>query len=163
MNFQTPIVRDKFYLGVTGRFYEKDGYLKNTYLNSIDNDRKNYFGKLYLRLTPTDRFDISLISNHYELDDGVISQNILTAPNYREYQSDIHGFSKAEFESHSLKITYDFDNFTLESISTYLTKEWDMLVDADFQPSQLLHNRIEFPFETWSEEFRLNGKIGKLK
>ena len=65
------IVRDKFYVGVAGLHYEKDGYIKNTVTNRIVNNKENQYGKLHLRYTPTDDLDISFITSKSRHDDGL--------------------------------------------------------------------------------------------
>ncbi|WP_320044372.1 TonB-dependent receptor plug domain-containing protein [uncultured Desulfobacter sp.] len=163
VGLRTPIIKDKFYMGLTGRFYEKDGYLKNTYSNNIADDRKNYFGKLYLRLTPTDRLDISLISSRYETDNDAISRNLISAKNYLEIESDMNQSSDISLETYALNISYQFDNFTLESITSYQEKELDSLIDSDFSAEELMYYCVNIPYETLTQELRLKGENGKLK
>ncbi|PIE74345.1 MAG: TonB-dependent receptor [Deltaproteobacteria bacterium] len=163
LGFRTPIVRDKFYFGLTGRFYEKDGYLKNTYLNKTANDRENYFGRLHLRMMPSPRLDMSLISSRYKTDDGGTSANGYTAADLWKAQYDLDQYSKTTVDSHALKIRYDFDAFTLESITGYKKTRLDNFLDQDFSPMEIFHALTDMPSATWSEEIRLNGETKKFK
>lgn len=163
LSFRSPLVRDKFYIGLTGRFYEKDGYLKNTYLDSTDNDRKNYFGKVFLRSTPNENLDVSLIFSRYKTDDGVVSQNLISAEKPREFESDVEGFLNNTFDSHSLSVKYKTKFFLFESISGYKKIKLNTFIDNDFSGMEGFHSRTKMPYETWSEELRLSGEHNNLK
>lgn len=163
VSIQTPLIKDKFFMGLSGRYYEKDGFFKNTITNKFDNYKKNYFGKLYLRATPTDRLEVSLISSLYQEDSGAIPLNLLTAKNFREYQSDIAGYVKFSDKSNALKISYDFDNFKLDSTTVYKQMRDKRLGDNDYTNKTIFHALINMPYKTISEELKISGEMNRLK
>lgn len=161
-NLSTPIVTDKLSIGLSGRFYEKDGFLKNTYLDKVENDRENKFGKVYLNFTPTDRLDISLISLKLKRDDGSNSLNIMTAENKRETQCDIEGYGRLETLSHAFKVSYKFNNFDLNSITSYKEQKDIRLTDMDASSIEYWHGQFDSTYENFTQELRLNYKKEKV-
>ncbi len=157
-----PLVKDKFYMGISGKHYEKDGYLKNTFLNQTYNDRENNYGKINLRYTPSDDLEIFLISSKFKRDDGAASLNLMTAKNKRELSSDIQGTNTSETTTHALKIKYDFSGYTFESISAYKEDEDIRLSDGDFSPMVINQGPMNFSYENSSQEFRLSSQTQNL-
>ncbi len=161
--FNAPVIEDKFYVGFTGRFYQKDGLIENTYLDNTADDREDFYGKLYLRLTPTDRLDISLISSFMEPDNGGFSQNSTSAANLFEVEYDVDEYVNLPKETHALNLSYQFDNFTLNSVTSYQKTTMEAFRDMDYTSAPLGYMKIDMPYETWAEELRVNGEEGKLK
>lgn len=163
LSVRTPIVEDKLYLGLSGRYFEKEGFLENSFLGGKENDRKNYFGRIYLRATPTDRLEFSLISSLYKEDSGGGSFNSVLAPDKRKIASDIRGYSKSHDQSHALKIAYDFDNFKLTSTTAYKKNVIKTKGDFDMSPKKILHSYKNIPYTTISEELKADGQMGNVK
>lgn len=157
-----PLVKNKFYIGASGRHYEKDGFVENTYLGRCDNDRENRYGKVFLRYTPTDSLDISLISSKFKRDDGSPSINTIAAVDKRKVATDINGFTKNETTTHSLKIEYDFANYSFESITSEKEDEIDRFVDWDYSPMEYYHSYLAETFKNRSQEFKLSSKSNSL-
>jgi len=157
-----PLMKDKLYLGVSGRYYEKDGFLENTYLNHTANDRENKYGKVHLRYAPDTGLDVSLISQKIERDDGATSVNTMAAPNKREISSDIEGYAKLETTSHSLNIGYEFGSFKLQSVSAYKEEKDIRLTDMDATPMVFHHGSFDSTYETMSQELRVNYGSEKM-
>lgn len=163
LSLRTPVVEDKFYIGLNGQYYNKNGNMKNTFLNNRANDRRNYYGKIYLRATPTDSLELALIASKHIRDDGTMSQNSIQAPNPREFQSDINGFTKNKGDTYAFKINYDFDSFRLESTTSYVKYIQDSFGDYDYSPLRMFHSKLDIEQEDLSSELKLNGEIGGLK
>lgn len=163
VTFRTPIVKDKFYIGVTGRYYSKDGFIKSGKDGSIVDDRQNYFGKIYLRATPSERLELSLISSLYQSDDGGLRRNRVSADDPRVFGGDADEEIKNRFESHSFKIAYKFDTFNVSSTTVYSKNELHSFLDVDYSLSKLYHYDITTPIESTSEELKIDGVSGSLK
>lgn len=163
LSLRAPIIEDKIYIGLSGRYYDKNGFMENSFLGGRANDRKNYFGKMYLRATPTDKLELSLISSFYKEDSGGGSFNSVLATDRRKLASDIRGYSKSSDSSHALKIAYDFDKFNLTSITSYKKNVVKTKGDFDMSPKKIFHSYKNIPYTIVSEELRLDGKIGNLK
>jgi len=115
-----PIVKDKFYVGLSAKHYEKDGFIKNTLLGGYSNDKENNYGKLHLRFTPSDKLEISVISSKTKVDDGnidLVNTNLANAGD-KSIHSDVDSYTKSDTVAYALKISYDIDDYHFESITT---------------------------------------------
>jgi len=162
LNASGAIIKDTLYLGLSGRYYEKDGFLKNTYTNRIDNDREDIYGKINLRYTPNENLEISLISSKFERDDGTTSVNSSTAPNKKEIASDLQGSNKSKTSSHALKVSYDIDKYRLESITTYKRYNDLRITDNDFKPIVENHTSTDMLYKNSSQELKLSSSTDKM-
>ena len=76
LNMNGPLQTDKLFFGISGKFYQRDGYIKNTTTGDTTNDREHWFGRTHLRWTPTDRFDISFIGSMLKYDDEGVNMGL---------------------------------------------------------------------------------------
>ena len=154
-----PIQKDKFYIGLSAKHYEKDGFIKNTKSGGYTNDRKHNFGKINLRYTPNENLDISLISSKLKYDNGGMSFNNKNAP--RQNSSD-KGFSKPETTLHALKLEYDLNKYKLESITTQKTVKDKWYRDYDFSSFVMNHILVDNKSKNYSQELRLSSSLKQL-
>lgn len=162
-NVSGAIIKDKFFASLSGRYYEKDGFMTNTYLNNDHNNKKNSFGKLYLRYLPSDDLELSLISSIAKRDDGSLTLNTMNATNIKQVAIDADSFNKLQSQSHAFKIDYNFDEYTISSITAYKKDRDYRLVDMDFSPLKYYHSLMDMDYKTLSQEFKLNAKTDNLK
>lgn len=159
-----PIIKDKFYVGLDLKHYEKDGFLYNSNLKRNENDRENNFAKLYFRMTPSDNLDISLISTILKKNDGTISQNNVGVPDNRVTTSDLIGYIKNVTKISALKVEYIFDKYKLESITSYKKYIDKRLGDFDFTAGipYTFHSKLDIPLTDLSQELKLSYVDDKI-
>jgi len=157
-----PIVKDKFYMGVSGKHYEKDGYIKNEYLNKWDDDREDDSIKLFLRAAPADNLDISLISSYAEKDDGATTTIPLSSIDVRKTNSGLQGYTRSKSYTHALKVDYTQRNFDFSSTTTYKDYKDIRGTDYDYSPAQISHAFVDSRYKNYSQEFKLNGGMRKF-
>lgn len=162
LNISTPIIDDKLYTSFLTKYHKKDGYIKNTYLNRFDNSQEDKYAKLYLRYTPTDSLEFSLISSYLKKNDGANSVVGRNLNNYRQTQSDQIGFNRPNVKSLALKAEYTNKNFKFTSTSSYKKQNEDMYVDYDWSDLNMLNYKVEYPFENFNQEFRLDTSFGNF-
>ena len=174
LNLSCPIQKDRLFFGLTGKYYQKDGFIENTTTGDTVDDREHWFGRAHLRWTPMDKLDISLIASRLEYDDDAPAMNMgeygatmfgLPAPQDRKVTSNMEGENnKSSADSQSLKIAYDItDSFTLTSITANWVYEDDPLADWDFSPATLMHPDKNSEYSKISQELRLNYSAERLK
>ncbi len=161
LNVSGPLLKDRFYFGIAGKHYEKDGFIENTKQGGHTDDREHNFGKLNLRFTPSDNLDISFISSKLKRDDGDNAVNGVQGEN-RKISTDIMGYDESESTSHALKISYDFNNYRFESITTQRTFESITLGNYHFPPTSDFHLESNNTYERASQEFRVTGAANRL-
>jgi len=155
-----PIVQDKFYVALSAKHYEKDGFVYNANLNKNADDIKNRYGKINLRYTPTDNLDISLISSKLKNDNtgaptGKKNQNERVKYTNEEY-------TKTQTALHALKIEYDFDKYKFESITSKKEVKDRWLMDYDQTPEFRSHAQNFSDKDVISQELRLSSSGDSL-
>ncbi len=173
LNASGPLVKDKLFLGVSGQYYQKDGFIENTMTNDTDNDRENWSGRVHLRWTPTYRLDISLIASSIEYDDDSVSMNMAQSgaamfglPTFedRKVSSNLLGYNKAKGDSQALKIAYSLtDSLTVTSVTARRKYHERSAIDWDFSPYTLLHSVKDNEYVKLSQEVRLDSSSDKLQ
>ena len=165
-NISGPILRNKLYLGVAAQYKLSDGYMENEYNDDelAEKDHKN--GRITLRWTPTDQWDISLIADAMDTDDQQIGYRYRTGP-YRTGHYDIsHNitdeYSEQEGNGQTLRLKYNGDSFNLLSVTGLRNYEHKYRLDTDntADPGPWFNwgeARFKYEIEHMSEEFRISS------
>jgi len=162
LSLSSPLSKDRLYLGVSGRYYAKDGFIEDTLNGGQTDDREHKFGKFNLRFTPGDRLDISLISSKLERDDKDNTVNGLYGED-RKIPAQVVGFDRSKSTLHALKAAYDAENFRIESITTYRKFESINLGNYHFAPTSDFHLDSDNTYERLAQELRVTGTFNRLK
>lgn len=163
LSLKTPIIEDKLFIGLSGNYYEKDGYIKHHLTNKTVDDRKNYSTKLHLRTTPTDRLELSFIASLYKSDDGGLPRNTIKAKNPRIFEGDLEEKMDNSYYSYILNAKYQFDNFNLSSVSVYAKDRMKTISDNDYSPKKIFHSYSDTPTETMTQELKFDGNYKNIK
>lgn len=164
INLRAPLIKDKLFLGLSGQYYAKNGMMRSDLTKKRVDDRKKYFGKLYLRATPNDMLELSLISSFLEHDDGSQRVNRIGVLDYNTFYGNAKEYLKDTDQTHSFKIKYyGFDLFDVESITSYKKYHSKYLSDQDGTLETMRHAVVRRPFKSISEELKLNGEIEDIK
>ena len=186
-NYDQTIVRgdvtgplsDNLAFSLFGSVNQRDGYFDNLELGTDSNelDRWNFRGQLLWN--PTDRAEFRFIADAESIDEvccGVA--NIVDGPTgalVRALGGDLVGndpFAYANFldfdpgneidtNGYSLQFDYDFDAFTLTSITAYRTLDQLQFGDIDYTSARLVTpeggNRSDTQIDTFTQEIRLTS------
>ena len=160
-NISGPLIRDKLYLRLAGQWEDSDGFMKNEYNNDDGAgkiDHKN--GRATLRWTPTDRWDITLIGDIMDDDDGKGYYRFFTGTS----KTDRHGIAydgenywQNEGDGQTLRVKYEGNVFNLLSLTGrryYVSKRGS---DFDCTPAPFGNNIFEFENDILSEEVRVSS------
>ena len=159
-----PLIQDKLFLGVSLRHYEKDGYVKNVLTGDEVDDREHNYGKVNLRLAPTDTLDITLIKSIVSFDDGAGSLGN-TFQSDREVSSDLEGENTSSNDLTSLKVHGDLTpDVAIDSVTTHRRFHGEQVQDNDFTSNPMLerHLFLDNVYTKSSQELRLSGTSGAL-
>jgi len=159
-----PVVQDKFYVGISAKHYEKDGFVKNTNLGGYIDDKEYDYGKLVLRATPTDNLDISFTSSIMDRDNGGSTANNENINNNREVTSGLDSKNTSSSTMHALKIKYDLGDYQLQSITTKRDVEDTTASDRDYTNDYTKTNHMfkNNEYGNISQELKLNRTTDKL-
>lgn len=150
-----PIVENKFYVGLSAKHYEKDGFIHNAHLNKNADDIKNDYGKINLRFTPTDKLDISLISSKLKNDNTGTPTGLKNQEKRVKFTNE--EYTRTETTLHALKIEYDFDRYKFESISSQKKLKDKWLMDYDYTPQFTSYSENDSRNKNISQELRLSS------
>ena len=158
------IIKDKLFIGIAARHYEKDGFIRNINNGRITDDRKDDFGKINLRYKANDNLEISLINSLYIQDDGGYKNNAFNNRT-RTVTNNHVGYNKSETRSHSLKIEYDINNeYKFESLTAYRQYQDKASCDNDYSSMVMFETvKKDGSYEKIAQEFRLNKLTDKYK
>jgi len=172
-NLSGPIKKDALYLGLSGQYVKRDGYIENTVTGDDVNSQERWIGKAHLRWTPADALDISLIASHLQYDDESVALNMgesfarmvgLPTPESRKVTSNLKGDNDTHSDTLALKVTYDInDTLKLTSVTSRRVFHDDLLDDWDFTEQTLHHSDKQNEYSTLLQELRLNYASDRFK
>lgn len=158
---------------------ERDGYFDNLTTGTAFNELSRWNFRGQLLWTPSEKAEVRLIIDAEEIDEvccGVA--NIVDGPTgglvrllggdlvgndpfaYENYQ-DFDPSNKIETQGTSLHIDYDFDSFSLTSITAFRTLDQFQSGDIDFTSAQLISpsaaDTRDTQIDTFTQELRLTS------
>jgi iron complex outermembrane receptor protein len=173
LNVSGPLLEDRLFLGVSGQYEKKDGFIENTTTGEDDNDREHWFGRGHLRWTPTEKLEISLIASRLKYDEGASNMSLyadgaaafyLPDPEDRKVSSNLDANNEGNSESQVLKISYDLsDSLKLTSVTTRRVFNDKCQNDFDFSSATYMHIYKDGKYKKISQELRLNYAKDKPK
>lgn len=165
----TPIVEDKLFLRVSGYYRDRDGLIDNVRGENIDFSDE---GSVRVRIRyDGDNLDANLRGSYTEGDGACCQQDRLPRDANRQIlpgvniddvdnpgpSSDILGTSDTSFRDISFKLDYDFESFTLTSITGYAEVRQSVFGDADFAPVPFVKQDLAFNTDVFNQEVRLTS------
>ena len=158
--------------------HDNNGYVENRYLDERLNNANEWTGRVQVLFEPSDSFDVLLNYRRSEqdIDTGFfehVSANVsgMLTPNevnqvlgYIDNDGDVYegdydrdGHNDLVTEGFTATVNWDFDRFTLTSITDYSTVKRDYIEDSDASPVPLFNFFLTTDAEQFSQEVRLNG------
>ena len=163
--------------------HDNNGYVENRLLDQRLNNANEWTGRVQVLFEPSDSFDVLLNYRRSEqnIDTGFfehVSANIsgVLTPNevnqvlgYIDNDGDVYegdydrdGHNDLVTEGFTATVNWDFDNFTLTSITDYSTVQRDYIEDSDASPVPLFNFFLTTDAEQFSQEVRLNGSTDTM-
>ena len=173
----TGPIADNLAFSLFGSMNQRDGYFDNLELGTEYNDldRWNFRGQLLWN--PSDRLEMRLIVDAEEMDEvccgvanlvdgptgGIVrllgGDLVGNAPFAYENFYDFDPRNEIQTRGSSLQVDYDFDSFTLTSITAFRTLDQFQSGDVDFTSARLISpDAADFrdtQIDTFTQEFRL--------
>ena len=157
-----PIVKDKLFLGLSGNYYETDGYMKNDHPDGGNFDHEEILSlKSRLRWIPSDRMEVNFHTGMSQKRYGSSSGIIVTAGQQAEYY---HAYKnpndKVESDSFdtALNIGYGGEIFEFISITTYSYSQMDLWQDYCYvNPTMNIVGIRLSDNRAFSQEFRIQS------
>lgn len=157
-----PLVKDRLFMGLSVKHFEKEGFITNTGTGDTVNDQEYDFGRLNLVFAPTESLEFSFLLQSIQFDNGDLTLNTVNAANPRQVSSDLDGFDKPSSAVGALSTTYYYNDIKFETVFTYWDYKFDSLNDFDFTSNAFsqYHLRSRNEFEKISGELRISSQTG---
>lgn len=150
-----PVIKNTLMMNAFFHHYEKDGFIKNSFLNTEDNFHGNRFGKVHVLFVPNPSLKLSLISSFLDKNNGAPHWNI---DHTRHTASNIQGVNDTDSVTNALKMDYDFGTMKISSVTTMKSLDNRVMYDADFSPANAYHVDADMEVREYSQEIRCSGK-----
>ena len=159
-----PIVKDKLFVGVSGLFFDREGYFNNTILGTNPDNRNSLAGRAQLRWTPTESVDVTLSGSAERVRDGAVITRPITAPgDLHDVKMDSDGFNRQDSHTFSLRAAWTGQDVRVVSVTT--RRDWRQEVQGDFDFAEYFFNSpvsaitgFGSPdFQQWSQELRVES------
>ena len=158
--------------------HDNNGYVRNRFLDERLNNANELAGRVQLLFEPSDSFSVLLNYRRSEqdIDTGFFEhvtanvEGVLTPDEVNEvlgyidndgdvYEGDYDrdGHNDLVTEGFSATANWDFENFTLTSITDYSTVVRDYIEDSDASPVPLFNFYLTTDAEQFSQELRVSG------
>lgn len=134
-----PVVKDRLSLSLFGYHDYSEGFIENTFLNKRADERDALGGRMVLRWTPTEDWDIRLTLSAERFDDGAQPITPLDPKDRYQVESDLDAITQLDTQMQALRVERRFDWGRVVSITS--RQDWDLdpnTVDLDLSPNNLL-------------------------
>lgn len=156
-----PILENKLFFGVSYQYEDSDGYTENIYNNDDKAGKINHNnGQAKLRWTPSDPWDITMVVNGYETDDGYgYLRYIDGAGQSDRYTVNWDGSNEWTDKNNgqALRVNYSGNTCNLTSITTRNEYSTYFINDGEFGPTIYPDQVFMFDDTIYSQELRLSS------
>lgn len=175
-NINTPLVKDKLYLGVNAEISSDDGWITNDYNGDAKvSKEKDYRLSTSLLYKVNNQLSTKLMLNKEQTNDYFDNRQRLAGANdiskfsrddAKHVTSDMPTHEKNDITSQSFDITYRANDFTLNSVTTHKKSNFVGTYDADFSNTSIevgLSQYNNFEEEIYTQEFRISSNNAGIR
>ncbi|MFK8053373.1 MAG: TonB-dependent receptor [Woeseiaceae bacterium] len=175
----TGPLSDSVAFSLAANYNSRDGYFDNIADGSEVNQRDRYGVRGQLLFQPSDSFSLRFIADIDEIDETCCgTSNLVNGPtggaifalggalvpeDAFAYQTALNTAPTNEIENSgiSMQADWDFENFSLVSITSFRTQSLVSDGDVDFTSADLVaNNQNDWDIDTVTQEIRLQGTFG---
>ncbi len=171
--------KDKIYYRFSTQYKDFDGLLTNSFLNKKVDFRKDFNIRGQLKARVTDNFTITAAYQYFNLDGGAAYYSVNPIGTDGQFPggkmdpnptkgnnvivSDVLGRSDMINNYGNVKMEYNFENMTLQSITSLNKVDKSMNGDLDFLPDDIFTQNRLTTTKTFNQEIRLTNKNTNTK
>jgi iron complex outermembrane receptor protein len=155
-----PVVEDTLYLGFAVLGENSNGYMENELGDDRATEIDHKSGRGTVRWTPTKQWDVSLLLNWFEYNDGMGEYRYTDGPNKTDRLKVKYNDSNSwdqENAGQCLRIKYEGPGFDVLSITGRNDFESKLAVDMLFSPDPLGDNIQKYEDAMLSQELRVSS------
>jgi len=168
-NINTPIIKDKLFMKLSGLKSTRDGYVKNVYDNTKvdERDTTSLRGSFLYKANDNLEFSLTTAYNRFKDDGGYpmvpidkeLYKKANNLTNINDYETSFNqkGESSVESKNSVLKVSYTKDKYKFTSISGYRDMDNHSVMDGDFSSLQEFIGFNKKEADSINQEFRLSA------
>jgi iron complex outermembrane receptor protein len=159
-----PILKDKIMFRFAAEESKRDGYQKNTFLNTRPDFRDSLAGRAQLLFLPAKDVNIELTAEGQRANDGAQTYVLLDSPDRFKVNYNVRGSEDLSTSVTALKFAYTAPDFKITSITS--RRSWsagNSSADFDFSPAPIFTFIDNYNFVQWTQELRLSSVDDKNK
>lgn len=177
-------ISDTLSVRVGGRYYDSDGYVRNSLTGEDEQTREDYILRGQILFEPTDTLEILFKAEISQFDsNGEPSQITRASPLIQALTSAVDPQAENEFdyrrsapgtgptfglefedtgaENFSLTVNWDVGDFTLTSITSQLGYDYEVWRDSDYTNLSFLTQQELQDYSAFGQELRLTSPAGE--
>lgn len=156
-----PLVANTLYGSFSGSVARQSGFIHNTYTGGDEDSTNHKYLNLGLRWTPTDADEVVTRYTRQDYNDGAALWGNAGQPSDR-VASTTPSWNRSLGQTFSINASHLFDSgLRLRSITAYNDYQDKVLQDSDFTPVERLYIGRDNHMRTLSQEFRVEGQLGR--
>lgn len=162
-SYNTPLIKNKLFMNVSGAFNQREGIYTNTVTHSSFDRPQGITGRVRLRYIPSDKWNFHLNGRFERNEDygsypWVTSDSLLFAEPYTVGRNS-RNIELRNNISASLKAGYSGENSNFHSITSIQNyrRGFPELLDTDFSAVDLIKTKNDWNVTTLSQELRVSS------
>jgi iron complex outermembrane receptor protein len=160
-SLSSPIIKDKLYFRLSGKWTDDAGYMKNEYNGDEDVGKNDTFnGRINLRWTPQDRWDIAFLADAMQSDYGYGYFRYITGTlNEGRHRISYNGPCTGDRDGNgqTLRVKYSGDKVNVLSITGRRHYKDDMDYDFDMTSLYSMTTKTVDESTSLSQEIRISS------
>ncbi len=176
-----PVVEGKAAARISGGISTRDGYVRNIVTGEDQNDLNRFALRGQFLLAPSEALSVRIIADYQQMDEKCCSQSVVLNSPRDLYMRDTLGativlqdrfdddisaadvINRALIEESGLsaEVNWRLDAVTLTSITAYRKFDSENFFDGDSTDLFTLNNNWFASQDTFTQEFRVTGSVGK--
>ncbi len=152
-----PLVEDKLFFRLSGKYGSRDGYLQNTFTNKDVDYQSGGTGRAQVLWTPSKDLEVSFNASFDDDRDGALPLVKFGQRDPYKIQQNYDGFSNLDSDTQSLRIVYKQPDFRVTSITARRYSHRKFENEADLTTQDILTQVGEDDSTVFSQEIRLQS------
>ncbi|NMF65478.1 TonB-dependent receptor [Brasilonema octagenarum UFV-OR1] len=152
-----PLIEDKLFFRLSGKYGSRDGYVQNTFTNKDIDYQSGETGRAQVLWTPSKDLEVSFNASVDNYRDGAPAYVFFGQRDPYKIQQNFDGFSDLNSDTQSLRVVYKQPDFRLTSITARRFSDWKFENEADLTIRDIITQIGAVDSTVFSQEIRLQS------
>jgi iron complex outermembrane receptor protein len=153
-----PIVTNALFLGVSGHFDRRDGFVENIVTGDHPDTQRTLDGRMQLRWKPAEPWEVSFFATADQWRDGMTATYVPGQdPDWFKVARNLEGFTDTDSYGQALRVGYENADVRVTSATAHRTWSQNLSQDFDFSAADIITGFSNPEVTQWSEELHLQS------